>query len=111
PNLALWNSLSRSYGEDRDFWLVTTAVLIQAQDSPELRQWLSEGQDNARKFLVSVFLGIPEEDVPPQMARMVGSVYLALMGGLASQWLADSERAPTPEEVMEGLKLIANHEE
>lgn len=111
PNLALWNSLSRSYREDRDFWLVSTAVLIQAQHSYELRQWLSEGQNSARKFLVSVFLGIPEEDVTPQMARMAGSVYLALMGGLASQWLADSEGAPTAEEIMEGLKLIANHEE
>lgn len=110
PNLALWNTLSHSYKEDREFWLVSTAVLIQAQDSPELRQWLSEGQDSGRKFLTSVFLGIPEEDVTPQMARTVGSVYLALMGGLASQWLTDSEGTPVAEEIMEGLKLIANRE-
>jgi hypothetical protein len=64
------------------------------------------GQEMARRGLAAALLGIEEQAVGEAAARTVGSVQLALLSGLITQWLGDAQRAPSGQDMAEGLRTI-----
>lgn len=79
---------------------------LQVERSPALRTQLADGNEAARRGLAACLLGVPEEDVADRAARSIGSVQVALISGLMTQWAVDPERAPTAPEVVRGLRAI-----
>lgn len=52
--------------------------------------------------------GLPEDDVPADLGRSLGSVQMALMSGLVGQALLDPDNAPSGAEIVRGLRELAD---
>ncbi|MEV6030683.1 TetR/AcrR family transcriptional regulator [Nonomuraea sp. NPDC052116] len=94
---ALWGRIIDSIQANRSLWFVNFESVASARQDEEIRGMIAGGQELARASLARAFAGLgPDSD--PGEVRAAGSHYLALLVGLASQWLADPERAPTAEQ-------------
>ncbi|MFD6884972.1 hypothetical protein [Streptomyces sp. NPDC059957] len=57
--------------------------------------------------MAAILEGVPEDQVPDDTVRSLGSVQLALMSGLMIQHLSDPASAPTADEILAGLRALA----
>ncbi|MGV9776260.1 TetR/AcrR family transcriptional regulator [Streptosporangium sp. NPDC003464] len=103
---AMWTRIIESFSEHRKLWLATVEALLQAEHSPDLRQYLAGAQKEGRRGLAATLLGTPEEELPDPTTRTVGSVQLALFSGVMLQWLTDPGQSPSGPEVLQGLRAI-----
>lgn len=103
---SIWTRVIDSFDAHRPLWVASFEAFMSAQHSPELREQLAEGHEEARFGLVALFRGIDESAVDERSARTVGSFYLALMSGLIVQWLVDRERSPSGRDIAEALRTI-----
>lgn len=98
--------LLESFTDNQRFWLASVEAFLQAQRSPELRKQLAGGQAEGRRGLAAMVTGQAESEVPEETVRTVGAVQMALISGLMLQWLSDPDTAPTPAEVIAGLRAL-----
>jgi AcrR family transcriptional regulator len=103
---ALWSNLIASFSTSKTFWLANLEATLRAQRDPELRAQMAEGQKQGRSGMARVLTGTDEAALPENVVRTVGSVQLALMGGVMMQCLTDPDAAPTAEEVLAGLRAL-----
>lgn len=104
---AMWARAIESFTAEHQTGLASLEAALQAQHSPELRRQLAAGQWEGRRGLVAMLRGVEEDTVSDEDARALGSVQLALISGLLTQWLTDPEHAPTAGEVVAGLRALA----
>jgi Tetracyclin repressor-like, C-terminal domain len=102
----MWTWLIESFEAHRPVLVASFEAFAPAQRSPELRKQLADGQEEGRFGLAALFQRIEESTVDERTARTVGSFYLALLSGLIAQWLVDPERAPSGNDLAEGLREI-----
>jgi AcrR family transcriptional regulator len=95
-----------SLQENRQIWLASYEAFMQAQRSPELREHMAAGQLDGKQGLAAMAVGVPEAEVPESEVRTLGAAELALISGLVIQWLTDETTAPTPSEVLTGLRKL-----
>lgn len=107
PLVAEWEAMVASFVEHRALWRASIDAAVQAEQHPELRRMLADGQEEGRRGGAAALLGVPEPDVPPEAVRGLGSVQNALISGVMLQWLVDPERAPSGAEVAAGLRALA----
>ena len=100
---ATWTRVIETLTLHRGVWAASVEAFIQSQHLPEVRERLADALELARTGLASVLQGIPEDD--PE-ARSVGAVHLALLDGLMIQWMLDPDRAPTGQDLADGLRTI-----
>ncbi|MFI6457803.1 TetR/AcrR family transcriptional regulator [Streptosporangium amethystogenes] len=94
---ARWGRVIDSIQANRSLWFVNFESVASARQDEEIREMIVGGQELARVSLARAFAGLgPDSD--PGEVQAVGSHYFALLVGLAVQWLADPERAPTAEQ-------------
>ncbi|NUR82670.1 MAG: TetR/AcrR family transcriptional regulator [Nonomuraea sp.] len=103
----LWAQLVASVNDHRTLWLANLEALVQAEHSPDLREQLVAGQREGRRGMAAQLTGVPEEEIGDDVVRSVGSVHLALLLGVMTQWLNDPQAAPTSAEIVEGLRTLA----
>ena len=103
---SIWTRVIESFETHRPLWVASFEGFMAAQRSPELREQLAAGHEQARFGLVALFQDMEERAVDERLARTVGSFYLALMSGLIVQWLVDPERAPSGSDMAEALRTI-----
>ncbi|MGC5014231.1 TetR/AcrR family transcriptional regulator [Streptosporangium sp. DT93] len=104
---AMWARVVESFGTHRKLWIATVEALLQAEHSDELRRYLAGAQDEGRRGLAAILLGVEEDAVADDSVRSLGAVQLALLSGVMVQWLTDPERAPKASEVVAGLRAVA----
>ncbi|SDI24512.1 DNA-binding transcriptional regulator, AcrR family [Sinosporangium album] len=93
----LWGRIIDSIQANRSLWFVNFESVASARQDDEIREMIAGGQELARAELARAFAGLgPDSD--PDEVRATGSHYLALIVGLAAQWLTDPEHAPTAEQ-------------
>jgi hypothetical protein len=51
--------------------------------------------------------GTPEDELDPETISTVGSVQMALMSGVMTQWLVDPAHAPSAEQIAAGIRALA----
>ncbi|MET7334740.1 hypothetical protein [Nonomuraea sp. NPDC005650] len=91
---ALWGRIIDSIQANRSLWFVNFESVASARRDEEIRGMIAGGQELARVSQARAFAGLgPDSD--PAEVQVAGSHYLALLVGLAAQWLTDPERAPT----------------
>lgn len=100
---ATWSRVIGTFETHRGVWVASFEAFAQAQHLPALRERLADAIEQGRTGLAAVLQGIPE-DAPE--ARAVGSLHLALLDGLMIQWMLDPERAPSGEDLADGLRTI-----
>ena len=103
---SIWTRVIESFEAHRPLWVATFEAFMQAQHSPELREQLAAGHEEARFGLAALFQGTDESMVDERVAQTVGSFYVALMSGLITQWLLDAQRAPSGGAMAEALRTI-----
>lgn len=73
---------------------------------PEVRDQLARAQREGGRGLVSMLMGVPEEEVTDETADTLGRFYLTLMTGLIGQWIFDPKSAPDADTLTEGLRQV-----
>ena len=86
----------------RATFLASVQAFAEAEFVPEVREQIAETYAAARTSIAGMMLGIPPEDVDDSQ-RHVGSLGLAIINGLALQWLVDPEAAPSAAELAAAL--------
>ena len=84
---------------------ITTAsveAFARSPHSPEIRLKLAEAYQSSRAHLAAAILGTDTETDTDH----IGSLGLALIDGIALQWLVDPENAPTGREIATALRAL-----
>ena len=106
PMLRFWQRVIGSIRSHRALWLASVEVLIQAEHTPELRAQLAAGLQEGRKGMTALVTGVGEDQLDEATIRTVGSVQMALMSGVLTQWLTDPSTAPSAEDVVAGVRAL-----
>ncbi|MFD8821664.1 TetR/AcrR family transcriptional regulator [Streptomyces sp. NPDC059605] len=104
----MWESLVADFTAHPDLWLASVELFMQARRRPELRAPLAAGIAEGRRGMAAILRSVPEDEVPEDSVRTIGSVQLALMSGVMIQCLGDPESAPSAAEVLRGLRDLAD---
>lgn len=99
-------ALMEIFQRHRPMIAASTEALAQAEHLPEVREQLAEGFQNGRSGLAALFLGVPEDQLDDTTVRTAGSFLMALVNGLALQWLIDPDRAPSGADMAAGLAAV-----
>jgi hypothetical protein len=73
---------------------------------PEVRAAIAAGLQDGRLAWAQLLHGM-SQDADPGVAQAVGSVHQALLSGVLVQWLIDPDRAPSAQDLLTGLRVIA----
>jgi hypothetical protein len=96
-----------TFGTQKELWAATFDLFGQMDRVPGVREQLADGLQGGRLFLAELL-----QDADPaadeRTAWLVGSLYQALLSGLAVQWLVDPDRAPSGRDLAEALRTIAD---
>jgi hypothetical protein len=68
---------------------------------------IAEGIEQVRSGTAALLTGEPEDQLDEAAIRGLGSVQRTMISGVIIQWLADPARAPSPEQVVAGLRALA----
>jgi AcrR family transcriptional regulator len=107
PLVRYWQRVIGSILSHRELWLASIEAMIQSEHSPELKAQLAEGMEQGRSGLAAMLTGQDEETIDEQTVRTIGSVAMALMSGVLTQWLTDPARAPSAEQVAAGIRALS----
>jgi AcrR family transcriptional regulator len=107
PMVRFWRRVIRSISSHRELWLASVEVLIHSEHNPELRAQLATGLQEGRRGMAALVTGRPENELDEATVRGAGSIQMALVSGVVTQWLTDPSSAPSAEEIVAGLKAIA----
>lgn len=94
-----WDAVLDTIAAHRGVWSATFDVLAH----PDVRAQLAANLDEARAGLARLFDGIDENDTA---ARSSGTLYQALLTGIAAQYLIDPDHAPTGRDLADALRRI-----
>jgi AcrR family transcriptional regulator len=103
---AFWTQLLASFPTHSKLWAATFEIYPQLDRMPDLQKLIIMGNTEARRSWALMFHGI-DASVDPRTARLVGSLYQALLAGMIAQHLTDPENAPTAAELTEALRIVA----
>ncbi|MCX5122299.1 TetR/AcrR family transcriptional regulator [Streptomyces sp. NBC_00193] len=101
---SVWDGVHAGREESGPIWAASMEIALTPGRLPELRTMLAASQGEGRKGLISMFTGVPEEDLTEDDLRTTGAFYQALLNGFMLQWLFDPASAATPAELTEGMR-------
>ncbi|MFE7211829.1 TetR/AcrR family transcriptional regulator [Streptomyces sp. NPDC001698] len=102
----VWANIIRSLPDSRGIWLLSFELVLQGDRIPEVRRMLGEAQQEGRSGLVSLFTGIPENELDKEALETEGRFYQTLLNGLMLQWLFDPDSATDADQLTEGLRRV-----
>jgi len=97
---ALWSQVIDSIRSHRELWFVNFESLSSARRDESIRTMIAEGQAAARVSLARAFAGLDPDEAEDDAVQRAGSHYYALLVGVAAQWLADPDRAPSAAQIV-----------
>jgi AcrR family transcriptional regulator len=102
----VWSNVVASLREPGSMWRLSAEIMAMGDQLPEARDQLSRAQREGGRGLVSLLMGVPEEEVTDETADTLGSFYMIVMSGLIMQWTFDPKTAPDAEQLTEGLRQV-----
>ncbi|AWT45662.1 MULTISPECIES: TetR/AcrR family transcriptional regulator [Streptomyces] len=102
----VWAGIIRAVPESRAVWLLSFELLFQGDRLPEVRKLLAEAQVEGRKGILSLFNGVPEDELDAGDVETEGRFYQTLLNGLMVQWLFDPDSATGAAQLTEGLRRV-----
>ncbi|GAA3342651.1 TetR/AcrR family transcriptional regulator [Amorphoplanes nipponensis] len=106
PLVSYWQRVIASMRSHRELWLASVEAMLAGEHAPDLRAQLAEGMEQGRRGLAALLTGRDEDTIDEPTVRTVGSVAMALMSGVLTQWLTDPARAPSAEQVAAGIRAL-----
>ncbi|MGO4752101.1 TetR/AcrR family transcriptional regulator [Streptomyces sp. 2MCAF27] len=101
-----WTRMLELFGKHQALWRVQLEAVMRVEGDPELRAAFGQAQPEGRKGLVALFHGIPEDEVDEESARVLGSFYMTLVGGMAVQMAIDPDATPVAGDLTEAMRRI-----
>jgi hypothetical protein len=102
-----WRRVIETVTTHRALWVASIEAMVQSEHNPELRGQLADGIQQGRSGMAALLTGTAEDALDDETVRELGSIQMALMSGVIIQWLADPRSAPSPEQVVAGLRAMA----
>lgn len=102
----VWSNVVASLREPGSMWRLSGEIMAMGDQLPEVRDQLSLAQREGGRGLVSLLMGVPEEEVSDETADTLGAFYLIVMSGLIMQWTFDPTAAPDAGQLTEGLRQV-----
>ncbi|MQA77099.1 MAG: TetR family transcriptional regulator [Streptosporangiales bacterium] len=106
---SMFGSIVASFANGHEMLVASIEVMAQAERVPQIREHFRDDYEQAREELAASVLA-DAEPVDDESARAVGSFVLALLNGLALQWMIDPERAPSGADMVTALRVLAGRE-
>ncbi|MGD7707239.1 TetR/AcrR family transcriptional regulator [Microlunatus sp. Y2014] len=91
--------------ERRATLVASVQALAEAEFVPEVRRQLAETYDTARRSIAAMLLDVDPDEVD-ESGLQLGSLVLAIINGVALQWLIDSEATPSASEIAGAVKML-----
>ena len=107
PLVRVWRRILGTMETHRAVFMATVEALVQSERSPELRAQIAHGIREGRSGMAALLTGIPEGSIPADTVATLGSVQMALMSGILTQWLVDPATAPSAEQIAAGIRALA----
>ncbi|WP_043680270.1 TetR/AcrR family transcriptional regulator [Streptomyces xylophagus] len=102
----VWANVVASLREPGSMWRLSGEIMAMGDQLPEARDQLSLAQREGGRGLVSLLMGVPEEEVSDETADTLGAFYMVVMSGLIMQWTFDPKTAPDAVQLTEGLRQV-----
>ena len=102
----VWANIVDTMRGPGSLWRLSLETMGMGDQLPEVRDQLVRAQREGGRGLVSMLMGVPEEEVTDETADTLGRFYLALMTGLIGQWAFDPKSAPDADTLTEGLRQV-----
>ncbi|MET0494926.1 MAG: TetR/AcrR family transcriptional regulator [Actinoplanes sp.] len=106
PLVRYWRRVLGTMDTHRELWLASVEAMIQSEHSPDLKAQIAAGMQEGRRGLAAMLTGREEKTIDEETVRTVGSVAMALMSGVMTQWLVDPANAPSAEQIAAGLRAL-----
>lgn len=100
---AVLDALAEAFAQDRSTTIASVEAFARSPRSPEVRERLAAVYASFRSQVAAVILGT-EADGDEQH---IGSLGLALIDGVALQWLVDPENAPSGADIATALRALS----
>jgi hypothetical protein len=98
-----WAGVIDSFSSHHAVWVVSLEAFAQVEHLPDVRRQLSDVYEERRAGLADLARAA-DPTLDDDAVRAFGAFHLALLGGLALQWLVDPERAPLSDDLVTGLR-------
>jgi len=102
----VWSNIVDSLRQPGSMWRLSAEIMAMGDQLPEARDQLARAQREGGRGLVSLLMGVPEEEVSDETADTLGGFYGTLISGLIMQWTFDPKTAPDAEQLTEGLRQV-----
>ena len=102
----VWANIVDTMPGPGSLWRLSLEIMGMGDQLPEVRDQLARAQREGGRGLVSMLMGVAEEEVTDETADTLGRFYLALMTGLIGQWAFDPKSAPDADTLTEGLRQV-----
>jgi AcrR family transcriptional regulator len=104
---ASWMALTDTFEEHRQLLVAFVELHIQAERSPELRDYLVETYNEGRAAVARmVQAAMGDVNVSEGHLQAVTSLLIAAHNGLLLQWLVDPQATPSGAQLIEGLQSL-----
>ncbi|WP_432142041.1 TetR/AcrR family transcriptional regulator [Streptomyces sp. bgisy084] len=103
---AVWDLFLQRIATEREFIAAQVEVLGLLPRDAALREAIGEVLPEGGEGLVAIFEGVPDTEVDPEAARVVGSFYQALLTGLMVQSLLTPDSMPTGRDLAAALRRV-----
>ncbi|MEU4602199.1 TetR/AcrR family transcriptional regulator [Kribbella sp. NPDC023972] len=100
---AVLDALATAFERDRSTTIASVEAFARSPRSPEVRERLAALYAEFRSQVAAVILGAEQNGDE----RHVGSLGLALIDGVALQWLVDPEQAPSGADIATALRALS----
>ncbi|WP_336050087.1 TetR/AcrR family transcriptional regulator [Streptomyces sp. CA2R101] len=103
---AVWDAVLQRIATEREFIAAQVEVLGLLPRDAALREAVGEVLPEGGEGLVAAFEGVPDTEVDPEAARIVGSFYQALLTGLMVQSLLTPDTMPSGQDLAAALRRV-----
>ncbi|WP_419998054.1 TetR/AcrR family transcriptional regulator [Streptomyces boninensis] len=103
----VWEAMVKGVDADRRFWLAQLEVLGLLDHNQKLKDFFVEVMPQGWEGMITLFEGVPEDQVDKARARTDGWLYSALWVGIWTQHLIDPEATPSGEQIEASLRRMA----
>jgi AcrR family transcriptional regulator len=108
PLVRVWRRILGTMETHRAVFMASIEAMVQSEHSPELRAQIVGGIREGRSGMAALLTGRPEQSLPADEVATLGSVQMALMSGVLTQWLVDPSTAPSAEQIAAGVRALAD---
>jgi AcrR family transcriptional regulator len=100
---AVLDALAAAFANDRSTTIASVEAFARSPRSPEVRERLAATYAGFRSQVATVILGAEQDGDD----HHIGSLGLALIDGVALQWLVDPEHAPSGADIATALRALS----